>query len=782
MKTRFYINKALTKIRSFFHCKKCFPISEQKSKSAKSISTQPANSVALTIALCGNPNCGKTTLFNALTGANQKVGNWPGVTVEQKVGVCNKDKSIKIADTPGVYSLTPFSPDEKVTLDYLLTGNADVIVNVVDSTNLERNLFLTTQLAELSTPLVVALNMQDEAAQKGISIDAALLSEKLHCVCVPISAAKKQGLDKLLQTVKEVSKRKSLQKLPPFKYSPAIETTVEEIQKIIAPTQYSRWVLLKLAENDDGVKKLYKLTKQQQEKIDAARLPISQNIAVRVTEERYDKISEIVSKAQKISPKQQKQGQLSVTEKLDKIFLNKWLAFPIFALVMTTVFYFSVGGLGGFLTGLINDRFTPLLKTSVSDALTAAGAKEWVRSLAVDGIIDGVMSVVGFVPQIMLLFGFIAILEGSGYMSRIAFITDRLLNKIGLGGRSFVSIILGCGCSVPAIMSARTIKNTAERNTTITLTPFVPCSAKLAVISFFTSFVLGGNALFAVSFYFLGVLTIICGGKILQLLRREKASDTFIMELPTYRAPSIQSVLRQMWERGKAFLAKAGTIIFAASVLLWLTTHFNLRFQPSDTSNSILASLGKVIAPVFYPLGWNDGGYGWQFAISTLTGIAAKETVVTTLQILLPQSVGQCISPIGAYSFVAYNLLTVPCVAAISASFTEQDRKSALKAAAFQLVISYAVSVVIYNIGKLAQMHNSAFKCVVALLAVGILSACIVKTIIANKKDKKQHDEPQVRYTSDTAAKTVYANCSALCGSCRSCPRKCDLTQENSNK
>ena len=627
----------------------------------------------LTVALCGNPNSGKTTLFNLLTGSNQKVGNWPGVTVEQKTGTYRNDPTVTIVDTPGVYSLTPFTPEEQVTQSYLSNSRPDVIINVIDATSLERSLFLTSQLVELDIPVVVALNMQDEAQAKGIKIDEKTLEKQLGCKFLWISAAKNAG-------VKELADFCLTQKPPKAKRFSYDDTDL--------------------------------------------------------TEQRYAKIRQIIDKAivstQK-SPKQQRAEQL--TEKIDAIVLNKWLAFPIFALVMALIFYLSIGSVGGLLTDLINEGLTPKIQQLATNWLSRADAP-WLTSLVCDGIIAGVMSVVGFLPQIMLLFGLISVLEASGYMSRIAFITDRLLSRIGLGGRSFVSMVLGCGCSVPAIMATRTIKNADERNATITLSPFMPCSAKLAIISYFTARLLGGKALLAVSFYFVSILAVILGGLLLKLIRRKKddVADAFILELPPYRAPKLTNVLKQMWERGKSFLFKAGTIIFTASVLLWTLTNFNFRFEFCSAEDSMLAGLGKLIAPLFTPLGFNDKGCGWQFSVATLTGIAAKETVVTTLQILLPSGIDGSISALGAYSFVTYNLLTVPCVAAISASFTEQgDFRLGLKSALFQIVVAYVLSLLIYQTGRLAMTHPAALVIALDVVAVALGVFFSIRYLVSHK-------------------------------------------------
>lgn len=629
-----------------------------------------SNNVRTTIALCGNPNCGKTTLFNQLTGSNQKVGNWPGVTVEQKTGYYIKDETVAIVDTPGAYSLRPYALDEKITSQYLSESSPDIIINVVDSLNLERSLLLTTQLLELDSKVVVALNMADEAKRQGVTINADILEEKFGCKFFSISASKNIGVDSLMNYCCVNPSRRNK---PPILKS-NYEQSVENIN------------------------------------------------------ERYRIIEQIIRDAVKTDkPVKNNNAKPSITERIDKIVLNKWLAYPIFFAIMFVIFYLSISSVGKFLASVINDAFTPFIKYQFTKLLDLTNTP-WLTSLIVEGVISGVMSVVSFLPQIMILFGLISILEASGYMSRIAFITDRLLCKIGLGGRSFVAMILGCGCSVPAILSCRVIKDVKERNSTITLTPFMPCSAKLAVISFFTAKILCGNALFAVSFYIVSILSVIMGGLILKVFSRKKQEygDVFIMELPIYRKPTAANVLRQMWERGKAFLVKAGTIIFAASVVLWLLTNFNFSFNMTNASDSMLAQIGRFISPVFIPLGFDDGGCGWQYSVATLSGVVAKETVVTTLEILLPYGVENTISPLGAYCFVVYNLLTVPCIAAISASFAEQGNwKNGIKTIAFQLITAYAVTLVIYQMGSLIINHTSA------LIIIAAVSVVIVGLIIS---------------------------------------------------
>lgn len=659
----------------------------------------------LTIALCGNPNSGKTTLFNRLTGANQKVGNWAGVTVERKEGRYVKNADVNIVDTPGVYSLSPYALDEQITVDYLLNGRPDVIINVVDATNLERNLLLTTQLLDLDIPVVIALNLKDEAEAKGIVISPEALSNKLKCKAFYLSAAKNVGIDELMKycTLQTPQPNTPIALPPDIEKRLATETArlqdVERNKRFVALQQLGGFV-----------------------------------------EQRYAKISNIVNVARQMDEDPKRDKRRKLTESIDKIVLNKWLAFPIFFAVMAAIFYISIGSVGKWLTDLINVHLTSWLQTQAANLLATANSPS-LTSLVCDGIIQGVMSVAGFVPQIMLLFGCIAVLEASGYMSRIAFITDRALNKVGLGGRSFVSMILGCGCSVPAIMSARTIKNVNERNATITLTPFTPCSAKLAVISFFTAKVLNGNAIFAISFYIVSILAIILGGLVLKALRRNKLdyNDAFVMELPSYRLPTAANILKQMWERGKSFLVKAGTVIFASSVVLWMLQSFNFKFEYVTAEQSMLASIGKVIAPLFIPLGFSDGGCGWQFSVSTLTGIVAKETVVTTLEILLPAGIAGGISKLGAYCFVVYNLLTAPCIATISASFTELGGfKQGVKTLAFQVATAYVITFAIYQIGLLFANFPQTTT-IVTVIAV-VATALTLATVYTVKRRKCNGD------------------------------------------
>jgi ferrous iron transport protein B len=707
-----------------------------------------------TIALVGNPNSGKTTLFNALTGMSQKVGNWAGVTVEYKTGEYSAGSNIHIVDTPGVYSLTPFSIDEEITANFLLHSHPDVVVNIVDSTNLERNLYLTTQLLELNTPLVVALNMTDELEKAGMTVDAGKLSRLLGCACVSISAATGEGVGQLMQVALGARKGNRLfaVKSPTAKPEDAVSERYIWIEGVVRDVVSRNKVEIADQARNDEYKKGNESAMRQNSPPEEGWRTKSDGVVVssplgrggakrrggRLNNQPPQYSTNPPTTVGRDDPSAPKKQQLSISDlkattpsgtrrlpplhsrgikqpqritvatinsrepqrhttfSLDNIVLNKWLAFPILALVMTAVFFVAMGGIGRVLSDFLTGNVTTFLKGAFAAMLSSAG-KPWLTSLVVDGIIGGVMGVVGFLPQILLLFMSISLLEASGYMARIAFIMDRLLSRLGLSGKSFVSMILGCGCSVPAVLATRTIKNIKERNATIILTPFVPCSAKLAVISFFTAEISGGSALLAVSFYFLSILTVIVVGVVMKFFSKNDEGDTFIMELPNYRTPSAKNVLLEMWQRGKAFLVRAGTVIFLMSVVLWLLQSFDWRFRYVTAENSMLAGVGRIIAPLFSPLGFGN----WQCVVATLSGLIAKETVVTTLNILLPAGVGALLSPAAAYSFVMYNLLTIPCMATVSAMFSELgSKKEGIKALVIQLVVSYVAALFVYGVAK----------------------------------------------------------------------------------
>lgn len=679
------------------------------------------------IALAGNPNCGKTTLFNKLTRSNQHIGNWPGVTVEHKSGRYYGNKDIQIIDLPGTYSLTPISVEEVVTRDYILGLSYDLIINVVDITNLERNLYLTTQLLSLKIPVVVALNMIDEAKKKGIVVDEKKLSDCLGCPVMSISAVNKTGLDDLMKLCESYSdsnhKEISLDSLINSKLS-----QIKEIIKDNAKDKVVDWQAVKVLEGDTDTLKVLDLSDRQKKRIEeiTGNNRPEKGWESSIANCRYKHVGQIASVALTAEKTQKK----SLSDKIDAIVTNKWLAFPIFALAMFTMFFISIQSLGQWTVDGM-EYLVDLLKNAVSGLIEGRVA-DWFASLLIDGIITGVGGIIIYVPQIMILFGFIAIFEACGYMSRVAFIMDRLFNSVGLSGKSLIPMIVGCGCSVPGVLGARTIKDKKERDFTIMLVPFMPCSAKLVMFSFFTTAVFGGNALAATSMYFVSIAVIILGALVLKALGSKfgkSKRDTFVLELPPYRLPRPVNVLREMWERGKSFIIKAGTVIFVASIILWLLQNFDYKFNMvSDPSLSLMSYVGKALKFIFIPLGFGE----WQYAVATISGLAAKETVVVTLEILG----APVMTKASAYSFMVFNLLCCPCVATISATFKELgSKKLGLFTIVFQCVVAYVVSLVIYQMTRLYNANSVAFLTAIGVIVVAIIVAIIV---VKHFKDKKE--------------------------------------------
>lgn len=686
----------------------------------KNFQSQPAIRIALT----GNPNCGKTTLFNILTGSNQHIGNWPGVTVSLKTGRYKNNKSIEIVDLPGIYGLSPLSLDEVVTRDYIINEKPDLILNVVDATNLERGLYLTSELMALDAKIVIALNMCDEAEKLGMIIDEKKLAEHFSCDVIKISAKKRKGLDEMMSACSDITgmHKKWLE------FSDDIELLIDHIDKHVQLENNRRFQLIKLLECDKKAFSDLGLSKELSEHIiqDVGEIEKARDndIVSVIATQRYDILHRYVNESVQYVKKR------TVSDRIDAVVTNKWLAFPIFALIMWGIFFISIQSIGSLTIGGM-EWLVERLQEAVSGGLVSVAAPLWIHSLLVDGIIAGVGAVIVYIPQIMILFGLISLLEACGYMARVAYIMDALFSKIGLSGKSFIPMIIGCGCSVPAIMGARTIKNPLERDATIMLVPFIPCSAKLPIFSFFTTMIFGGNALAATSMYFIGIAVVILGGLFLKLITRKtrQEKDAFVMELPPYRIPAAKNVLRDMWDRGKAFLVKAGTIIFLASIILWVLQSFSFTFKMVEPDQSMLASIGKVLAPIFRPLGWGD----WRLVVATLTGSVAKETVVTTMEILNVTS--SMFTQASAYSFMVFNLLFFPCIAALSASFRElSSTKLGFAAMAFQAVTAYTVSLVCYGMGLLYSRYNPIFWSVICVGIVVIAAAIALTTLIKRRK------------------------------------------------
>ena len=678
--------------------------------------------MSLKFALVGNPNSGKTSLFNELTGSTQYVGNWPGVTVEKKEGKVKRLKEdVKIIDLPGIYSLSPYSLEEVIARDYLLDEKPDVVINIVDATNIERNLYLTTQLMEFGLPVVVALNMMDEIEAQGDKIDIQALERTLGIPFIPTVATKGKGINELLHKALQVAKTASAaglikpsQAIFPDKIEQNIKVTEKILISHIKRMDFNpRWVVLKLLENDEKVfakinasDALLKAIKPYRENLERE---YDSDVESIFADERYRYISQIVSKTVK---RKRPSGALTVSDKIDRIVTNRILAIPLFLAIMYTVFRVTFGTVGTFAVDYIEVFFNEKVVGLLSVWLEAAGAADWLHSLVIDGVVGGVGSVLIYVPQIMILFFFLAILEDSGYMARAAFIMDYFFKKLGLSGKSFIPMLLGFGCSVPAVMATRTLEDEKDRRLTIILTPFMSCGAKLPVYALFAAAFFATNQSRVVfSIYLLGILVAILSGVLLKKTVFKGKAAPFVMELPPYRIPTLKSLMIHMWDRSKDFITKAGTVIFAAAVLIWFLQSFNFSFQMvEDPARSILGVIGAVIAPIFAPLGFGD----WRSAVAILAGLLAKEVVVTTLGILL--AVGEVaegsvelistlqtyFTPLKAYAFMAFTLLYMPCIAAFGAIKREMNSwKWAWFAVGYQTVVAWLVAFLIYQIGSL---------------------------------------------------------------------------------
>lgn len=697
------------------------------------------------IALAGNPNSGKTTLFNALTGSNQRVGNWPGVTVDKKQGGLKGHKDIIIEDLPGIYSLSPYTLEEVVSRQYLVGERPDLIINLVDASNLVRNLYLTSQLLELDIPVVIALNMMDIVESKGDKIDIDALSKKLGCPIVKTVASKENGVDELIKTA---VKLKDTKQKPNFlEYDEETEKVLKEIEEKYSSKldkDLSRYYAIKLFENDEeslkhltiDSKDLAEVAKLRQE-VEAKEEDDAESI---ITSARYERLEEISSQVLvKAKPK------LSTTDKIDKIVTSRILGLPIFALVMFLVYFLSVyekspGTMG---TDAVNGFFEDTLTPWAASTMEAMGINPVLHSLVTDGILAGVGAVLGFLPQMMVLFALLSILEDVGYMARVAFVMDRLFRRFGLSGKSFIPAMIATGCGVPGVQASRTIESDRDRKITIMTSTFMPCSAKLPVIALIVgAFFKEHAALVSFSFYMIGIASIVVSGIILKKFKELQADPApFIMELPPYHAPRAKSVLTDVYNKSKAYAKRAGTIIFVSTIVIWLLSSFDFRLNlvEADTESSILASLGSFIAIIFRPIGFDS----WQATVATITGFVAKENVVATMGVVLGLGADvteesqellmafnhALATPVAGYSFLLFNMLCMPCFAAVGAIKTEMaDNKWTALTIAYQMCYAYAVSLIFYNIANLIMYGIFNVWTVVAIIVlVGMIYLLVRK-------------------------------------------------------
>lgn len=693
--------------------------------------------MTIKIALAGNPNCGKTTLFNSLTGSNQFVGNWPGVTVEKKEGKLKGDKDVSIIDLPGIYSLSPYTLEEVVTRNYLIKERPNVILNIIDGTNLERNLYLTTQLMELGIPVVVTVNMMDIIEKNGDKLNTKNLSKELGCTVVEISALKGTGVMEAANKAVEVAKSGVLQ-IPKHKFAGCVEHALAHIEEAVIhnlPEEQQRWYAIKIFERDEKVieqlKIAEKIATHVEEDIKRCEDEMDDDAESIITNERYVYISSIIEDCFV----RRNKGGHTVSDKIDEIVTNRWLALPIFAVVMFIVYYVSVTTVGSILTDWTNDTlFGEWIIPAVQNGLDSISCAPWLSGLIVDGIISGVGAVLGFVPQMLVLFAFLAFLESCGYMARIAFIMDRIFRKFGLSGKSFIPMLIGTGCGVPGIMASRTIENDRDRKMTIITTTFIPCSAKLPIIALIAGALFNGASWVAPSAYFIGVVAIICSGIILKKTKIFVGEPApFVIELPAYHMPTVSNILRSMWERGSSFIKKAGTVILLSTIFIWFSENFGFAdggFGMVDNMNdSILAAIGGILAPLFKPLGWGD----WKATVSAITGLIAKENVVGTFGILygfgevaengseIWGSLAGSMTALAAYSFLIFNLLCAPCFAAMGAIKREMNNaKWFWFAIGYQTLLAYCASLCVYQIGMLFTDGIFGIGTVAAIIIIAI--------------------------------------------------------------
>lgn len=696
--------------------------------------------MSIKIALAGNPNCGKTTLFNALTGSNQFVGNWPGVTVEKKEGRLKGHKDVTIMDLPGIYSLSPYTLEEVVARNYLINERPDAIINIVDGTNIERNLYLSTQIMELGIPVVMAVNMIDILEKTGDKIHIDKLSKKLGCEVVEISALKGTGIQKAAERAVALAQKKNAA-VPVHEFAPEVEDVIRQVEDkldVNISEKQRRFFAIKLLEKDDKIVDQMVSAPDVSKEIKYLEDKFDDDTESIITNERYVYISSIIGECYTKNSKE----KLTTSDKIDRIVTNRWLALPIFAVVMFLVYYVSVTTVGTWATDWANDGVfgdgwslfgleIPGIPVLVEGLLEAIGCADWLSGLILDGIVAGVGAVLGFVPQMLVLFIFLAFLEACGYMARVAFIMDRIFRKFGLSGKSFIPMLIGTGCGVPGVMASRTIENDRDRKMTIMTTTFIPCGAKLPIIALIAGALFDGAWWVAPSAYFVGIAAIICSGIILKKTKMFAGEPApFVMELPAYHWPTVGNVLRSMWERGWSFIKKAGTIILLSTIVLWFLMSFGFEDgfgMVEDLNNSILASIGSVIAPLFAPLGWGD----WKMAVAAVTGLIAKENVVGTFGVLFgfaevaedgAEIWGQLagsMTAVAAYSFLVFNLLCAPCFAAMGAIKREMNNaKWFWFAIGYQTVLAYVVSLCVYQLGNLFTGAGFGIGTAVAILLV----------------------------------------------------------------
>ncbi|GMO23657.1 MAG: ferrous iron transport protein B [Termitinemataceae bacterium] len=713
-----------------------------------------ASSVELKVALVGNPNSGKTTLFNALTGSNQFVGNWPGVTVEKKEGVLKSDSNVHIMDLPGIYSLSPYTLEEVISRNYIMKEQPDVIFNVIDGSNLERNLYLTTQLLELGVPVLAAVNMIDIVEKNGDVLKLESLQERLACPVLAISALKENGLQEAIEKVKTLAAEK---KVPPpaVKFSAPIESALDGISALMndIPKEQQRYIAIKTLERDKEIAKTHNFAGAA-DYINSAEMKLADDIETVITEERYD----FIAKTTKKCLDKKNKTNFTVSDKIDKIVTNRILALPIFAAFIFLIYFISVTTVGAWVTDFMNEKlfgegfnigniFVPGIPALIGNGLAFLSVADWLNSLILDGIVAGVGAVLGFVPQMLVLFFFLASFEACGYMARVAFILDRLFRNFGLSGKSFIPILIGTGCGIPGIMASRTIENEKERRMTIMTTTFMPCSAKLPIIALISGAVLGGAWWVAPSAYILGIASVIVSGL---MLKKTKlfASDLspFVMELPTYHLPTLRNVMLSVWERGSSFIKRAGTVILLASVTIWFLSGFGFvdgHFaMVDDLNDGLLAVIGSAIAVIFKPLGFGT----WDATVATITGLIAKESVVGTMGVLygfselaedgneMWSSFAAHFTALPAYAFLAFNLYCPPCFAAMGAMRREMNNgKWTAFAIGYQLVFSYAVALIIFQLGSF--FSGGSFG---AGTAAGFLATAFILFMIFRHGSKKE--------------------------------------------